>query len=183
MNNKLLPRLIGVTILAMFLISVGVSIGSMSSMTRVEYRDRVEVIEVTKTVSHLIRERVSFTAYWVNDYLGSVNITSSGLTTDYFDTNIMGWYTYQGHVVVATATTLCVEVQTGPCGNYNEYKDTHHYFNLFDVITIEVGGRSYSAIVLDSCGACNWDEELQRVDIFVSNYKFSIGKQKGSIIY
>ena len=98
MNNKLLPRLIGVIILAMFLVNVGISIGSMSSMTRVEYRDKVEVIEITKTVSHLIKERVSFTAYWANDAMGSSVMTSSGISTDYFVTN-------STHNVVAVATT------------------------------------------------------------------------------
>lgn len=138
------------------------------------------VINNTTSVPYKIKERVVFTSYWVN---GNDNLlTSTGHRTSQFDVNEYGWYTYQGHVVVATATHLCIRVSSGACGPY-EYQDTHHYFNFYDVIDIIIGGKTFSAIVMDSCGACNWDEDFQRVDIFVKGPSFSVGKVKGAIIY
>lgn len=144
---------------------------------------KVEVIEIKQFVSYLVKERVLFTSYYPNDSYGSNAMTSSGLTIDDFDVNEQGWFTYKGYVVVATATELCLNVKSGPCGRFNEPKDTHHYFKLFDTLQINVGGKSYKAIVLDSCGACNWDEDLQRVDVFVRDNKYVIPSKKGSIIY
>lgn len=142
-----------------------------------------EVIEIRQFVSHLVKERVIFTSYYPNDDYNTNHMTSSGLTTNDFIVNEQGWYTYKGYVVVATATELCLNVKSGPCGRFNEPKDTHYYFKLFDTLQINVGGKSYKAIVLDSCGACNWDEDLQRVDVFVSDQDYSFGTMKGAVIY
>lgn len=141
------------------------------------------VIHIKQTVSHLVKERVEFTNYYINDGYGTGITTSSGITVESFKVNERGWYTWEGYVVIATATNLCIDVTNGACGKYNEHKDTHHYFDLFDTLTIIVDNQEYSAIVLDSCGACNWDEEFQRVDIFIAHPKYTFGKKKGAIIY
>lgn len=169
------------------MITVGITTMSqdlvLSNIDSQEQIIEIRTIETKQTVSHYIKERVEFTNYYVNDGYGSTVTTSSGLTTDKFKINEKGWYTYNGKVVIATATNLCLEITTGACGKYNERKDTHHYFDLFDIVTITFDGIEYKAIVLDSCGACNWDTELQRIDIFVSGIEYSFGKTKGTVMY
>lgn len=147
------------------------------------YVPEIEVIVLHKNVSARIKERVEFTNFYPGDNMNTNTMTSTGHTISDFQVNENGWYTWQGKVVVATATTLCLEVENGPCGKFNEQKDTHHYFDLYDVVEIIFGGEHYQAVVLSSCGACNWDEALQRVDIFVAGSDYDFGKVKGGIIY
>lgn len=134
------------------------------------------------TPETLIRERVTLTSYYPGDPYASHHTTSSGLTTQDFQINENGWYTYKNYVVIAAATHLCVQVNSGACAPY-EYQDTHHYFDIGDTLHFIYNNKTYDAIVLDSCGACNWDEPLQRIDIFVSNKQSSVGKIEGSILY
>lgn len=112
---------------------------------------------------------VRFTNYYVGDGTGSGATVSVGLTTNNFQVNSRGWYTYKGRVVLATATTLCLEVKSGPCGRYNSLPNGYKANDLWDEVDIEFEGEIYPAVVLDSCGACFWDESKQRVDIFVTN--------------
>lgn len=155
------------------------------------FEEQLEPIEIihtnyiymTRDIAEITKERVVFTSYYNTDRYSTSTITSSGLTTSDFKINSNGWYTFKGHVVIGAATNLCIKVTSGACGKFNEYKDTHHYFDLFDIVDITLLGETYSAIVLDSCGACNWDEEYQRIDIFVSNSNYNIGKVKGAIRY
>lgn len=129
----------------------------------------------TKTTSNqVVKEtiepkEVRFTSYWVNDGTGSGNCTSSGLCTSDFDVNHKGWFTYQGKVVLASATYKCFYEETGACGKYNSLPDGYNIHNLHDELTIFIDGEMHDAIVLDSCGASFWEEERQRYDIFVSN--------------
>ena len=141
------------------------------------------IIVVSRNDATIMKERVVFTSFWPSDATGSGTITHSGLAISDFQLNENNWYTYHGMVVVATATTQCLESSKGSCGKYMEPLDTHHYFDLFSIIQIIVDGKTYDAIVLDSCGACFWDEEYQRVDIFVKDKNASVGKVKGAILY
>lgn len=152
---------------------------------RIEYVEvEVEkIITITRNESTLIKERVAFTSFWTGDSMKSGAITHSGLRISDFSINRNGWYTYKGMVVVATATNQCLESTSGACGRYMERKDTHHYFDLFDTLTIIINGKEYDAIVLDSCGACFWDEAHQRIDIFVASKQHSVGKTVGAILY
>ena len=45
------------------------------------------------------------TSFWANDGYGTGECTGSGLCSWDFDINENGWYTYQGKLVIATATT------------------------------------------------------------------------------
>lgn len=126
------------------------------------------------TVKHQTEEttepkEVRFTSYWVNDRTGSGDCTSSGLCIDDFDVNQHGWFTYQGKVVLASATYKCFYEETGACGKYNSLPDGYNIHNLHDELTIFIDGEMHDAIILDSCGASFWKEERQRYDIFVSN--------------
>lgn len=85
------------------------------------------------------------------------NITASGLTPNDFEINENGWFTYQGKLVVATASTRL---------GYTEMRT----YNLYDELTLNIDGIDYKAIVLDVCGAC---QRLNRIDLFVSSYIYA----------
>jgi hypothetical protein len=113
---------------------------------------------------------VRLTYYYVNDNTGSGQCTSSGLCIKDFKVNKYGWYTYKDKIVIATATYRCLNVKSGPCGKFNEIPEDFNIYNLHEVLTININGNFYEAIVLDSCGACMFKvngENTQRYDIFM----------------
>lgn len=125
---------------------------------------------------------IRITSYWTNDSTNSGSCTSSGLCTDDFDVNEYGWYTYQDKLVLAGATYTCFYAETGPCAKYNSLPDEFGIHALYDEVTIYINGQAYEGIILDSCGASFWKEEVQRYDLFVSNEKSMIDT-RGHIEY
>lgn len=124
---------------------------------------------------------VRFTSHHIGDYSGSGDTTASGLTVDDFEVNAEGWYTYNGKVVLASATYGCMMATTGACGQYMELPDGYSIHELFDEVVIYLNGTSYTGIILDACGASFWDEPLQRYDIFVVS-KDHMTDQSGYIL-
>lgn len=112
---------------------------------------------------------IRITSYWENDSTNSGSCTSSGLCTDDFEVNEKGWYTYQNKLVLAGATYMCFYAETGPCAKYNSLPAEFGIHDLYDEVTIYIDGQAYEGIILDSCGASFWKEEVQRYDLFVSN--------------
>lgn len=92
------------------------------------------------------------TSYWAYDEYGTGDTTATGLSPVNFEINQNGWYTYQGKLVIATASN---RLGTTSMRTYN----------LYDELTLNIDGVDYSAIVLDVCGACMRDS---RIDLFVS---------------
>ena len=87
----------------------------------------------------------------------SSDCTGSGLCSWDFEVNEHGWYTYQGKLVVATATQYLA--------NQGWYlADGVHTFRYYDEITLVIDGVEYQAIVLDSCGN---SMKTDRIDLFV----------------
>lgn len=99
------------------------------------------------------------TSYWADDGYGTGNCTGSGLCSWDFEVNDKGWYTYQGKLVVATATTYLAN-QGWYVGN------GVHLRKYYNEITLTIDGVDYKAIVLDSCGNCM---KTDRVDLYVSS--------------
>jgi len=99
------------------------------------------------------------TSYWADDGYGTGNCTGSGLCSWDFEVNDKGWYTYQGKLVVATATTYLA--------NQGWYlADGVHTYKYGDEITLNIDGVDYPAVVKDSCGNCM---KTGRIDLFVSS--------------
>ena len=99
------------------------------------------------------------TSFWANDGYGTGNCTGSGLCSWDFQVNENGWYTYDGKLVIATATTYLA--------NQGWYvADGVHLYRYGDEVTLVIDGVEYDAIVKDSCGNCM---KTDRVDLFVSN--------------
>lgn len=85
--------------------------------------------------------------------------TGCGLGIEDFGVNENGWYTYNGMLVVATATNYLL--------NYGwRYSDDVRLYNYYDVLILNIDGVDYEAIVLDSCGICM---TTGRVDLFVTD--------------
>ena len=88
----------------------------------------------------------------------SSNCTGSGLCSWDFGVNEHGWYTYNGKLVVATATQYL--------SNQGWYlADGVHTYRYYDEITLIIDGVEYQAIVLDSCGS---SMRTDRIDLFVT---------------
>lgn len=88
----------------------------------------------------------------------SSDCTGSGLCKWDFETNEFGWFTYQGKLVVATATMYLLNE------GFTLYDGVHTY-RYYDEITLNIDGVDYQAIVLDSCGS---SMKTDRIDLFVS---------------
>lgn len=141
--------------------------------------------EPTEKKIELNKIKIILTNYYVGDRSGSSGKTSSGLSAKDFGINNLGWYTYKGMVVMATATNLCLRVKSGACGKYNVLPDNYQIYDLFDTIDFLYKGKIYHGVVLDSCGACmriNKNEQHQRFDIFIKDKSSSFGKIFSEII-
>ncbi len=114
---------------------------------------------------------VRFTSYHPNDKTGSTKCTASGYCTKNFEISEEGFYMYEGKIVIATAVKRCTNSNTGVCANYNKLPKDFHHYDIYDELDISFNDKQYKAIVLDICGACYWEEEFQRYDIFVPNKK------------
>ena len=146
-------------------------------------------VEEYKEVEAETKTEVMFTNYYPNDKTGSTHSTGSGLTTENFEINELGWYTYKGRVVVATATDKCVESNYKGCDLYNEYEEGITYYTYGDELEIEFNGVRYEAVVLDSCGSSHdkeWLKEnakgLNLIDIYMVSEKYAFGKVTGYVI-
>lgn len=98
------------------------------------------------------------TSYYTNDGYETGSCTGSGLCAKDFRVNDKGWYTYQGKLVVATATPYLLKYGYGLASGVHTYR-------YYKEITLNIDNVDYKAIVLDSCGNCMI---TGRVDLFVS---------------
>lgn len=147
-------------ILILIIVILPVLIHKKEKATMKEYKVKQEKIQLEIAQAEYeepVVEETSYTtrmtSYYTNDGYGTSNITASGLTTNNFEINENGWYTYNGKLVIATASTRL---------GYTEMRT----YNLYDEITLNIDGIEYEGIVVDVCGAC---QRHNRIDLFVSN--------------
>ena len=99
------------------------------------------------------------TSFWANDGYGTGECTGSGKCSWDFGVNDKGWYTWQGKLVVATATTYLA--------NQGWYTAPGvHLYKYYEELVLTIDGVDYDAIILDSCGS---SMKTDRIDLFVSN--------------
>ena len=169
--------LLPTTMLTYFVKAVKIKVENL--IERVETREEQEELNKQNEIDNAIKQGIGqdyttklvrATYYHTGDGTGSTDTTASGLSTDNFKINDMGWYVYKGKVVVATAMNYCVISRRGICNAWN-YKHTETaYFDLYDTLFITVKGVTYEAIALDLCGRSMKNEN--KIDIFVSDKKF-----------
>lgn len=99
------------------------------------------------------------TSFYANDGYGTGECTGSGKCTWDFEVNDKGWYTYNGKLVVATATTYLAN---------QGWSVAHgvHLYKYWEELILTIDGVEYDAIILDSCGS---SMRTDRIDLFVSN--------------
>lgn len=84
-------------------------------------------------------------------------VTGCGLEFTYFDVNENGWFTYDGRLVIATATDYLL--------NYGwKLADGVRTYEYYQELILNIDGVDYLAVVLDSCGLCM---QTGRIDLFV----------------
>ena len=116
-----------------------------------------EIVKEPEVVSDSYTTRM--TSFWANDGYGTGECTGSGKCSWDFGVNDKGWYTYQGKLVVATATTYLA--------NQGWYvAEGVHLYKYYEELVLTIDGVEYDAIILDSCGS---SMKTDRVDLFVSN--------------
>ena len=117
------------------------------------------IIEEPQIVELPNNYQTRLTSFYANDGYGTGSCTGTGLCESDFQVNENGWYTYQGKLVLATATPYLLNYGYNLSNNVETYR-------YYDELQIVIDGINYDAIVLDSCGACMGDN---RIDLFVSN--------------
>lgn len=85
--------------------------------------------------------------------------TGSGKCIKDFSTNELGWYTYKGRVVLATATSYLLNKGWTK-------RNGMVYYKYNDTLDFVYKGKTYHGIVLDSCGACM---KSKTIDVFVKD--------------
>ena len=123
--------------------------------------EETKKVEQKQTVENNNSMQYRMTYYATDDGYGTGSVTASGKSTKDFQINENGWYTYQGKLVVATASTRLGKT------NQKTYK-------LYDELEITIKGKKYDAIVLDACGACM---KGKKIDLFVSSTKYGYDGQ------
>lgn len=119
-----------------------------------EYIEPVEEIYVEPVVEVSNEYTTRMTSFYPAE---SSDCTGSGLCSWDFGVNENGWYTYNGKLVVATATQYLA--------NQGWYLAPGvHTYRYYDEITLVIDGIEYQAIVLDSCGS---SMKTDRIDLFV----------------
>ena len=91
----------------------------------------------------------------------SSDCTGSGKCSWDFQTNDKGWYTWNGKLVLAAATTY-LQKSFGYVGGKK-------YFKYYDEVNVTIDGVEYRGIILDSCGACMKVTYEERLDLFVNS--------------
>ena len=118
-----------------------------------------DVIEEPQIVELPNNYQTRLTSFYANDGYGTGSCTGTGLCESDFQVNENGWYTYQGKLVLATATPYLANQGW-------HIADGVHLYKYYDEIILNIDGVDYEGIVVDSCGNCC---ETDRVDLFVSN--------------
>ena len=121
----------------------------------------VETMPENDTISqsNVTSYTTRLTSFYANDGYGTGSCTGTGLCENDFQVNENGWYTYQGKLVLATATPYLLNYGYGLADGIMTY-------NYYDEVTVIIDDISYQAIIVDSCGVCMVDN---RIDLFVSN--------------
>lgn len=115
--------------------------------------------EVAEDTNVLTTYETRMTSYYPQE---SSDCTGSGLCSWDFQANENGWYTYNGKLVVATATNYLLKYGFS-------LADGVHTYNYYDTLILNIDGADYEAIVLDSCGS---SMQTDRVDLFVSGAEY-----------
>ena len=120
--------------------------------------------EVIKAQEQPIRQ-YRLTSFYANDELKTGDCVGAGFCWWDFGINEKGWYTYDGKLVLAAATTYLQ--------NKFGTRDGITYFKYYDEVNVTIDGVVYPGIILDTCGACYRDV---RLDLMVQDGEHAIDR-------
>lgn len=148
-----------------------------------------EKIEVTsrgniepRNTNETVLTGYRITSYHPGDNCASGTKTGSGKTINNFQTMKIGnkdVYTYKGKIVVAAATEELLKSRYNVKGGGTR-QEGKHYFRYYDELQLQIDGKWYDCVVLDSCGASMWSGEF-RVDIYVPSASNVINRSNVSV--
>ena len=102
------------------------------------------------------KEKIRLTSFNDKSLRNSVKKGKVGTTNKNFKT-----YTYNGKEYIVIATAMKKTDWENPVSSYN-FKD-------YDVLTLEIEGQVYDAIVLDVCGACADSTNRLKIDLWTTD--------------
>lgn len=123
------------------------------------YLEQKKIEEQRKLLESRKTYETRLTSYYVGDNTETSITTGSGLDINDFQVNDKGWYTYNGKLVLATATNYLLNYGFNLADNVKTYK-------YYDELVLNIDGIDYQAIVLDSCGK---SMTTGIIDLFVTN--------------
>lgn len=110
-------------------------------------------------------KKYRLTSFYANDELKTGDCVGAGFCWWDFGVNEKGWYTYDGKLVLAAATTY-LQKKFGT-------REGITYFKYYDEVNVTIDGVVYPGIILDTCGACYRDV---RLDLMVKDGKSVIDR-------
>ena len=146
-------------------ITLGIS-ANIEIETKKEEPKKEEKVEPVIKEQQINKYTTRITSYWVNDECNSEDMTASGKSSKDFQLNDKGWYTWNGKLVIATASTRLGS-------------SSQKTYKLYQEVELLINGTTYQAVVLDVCGAC---QRNNRIDLFVKDRAHAID-QNIEIIY
>ena len=98
------------------------------------------------------------TSFWPAENNDENICTASGLCMQHMTENENGWYMYNGRLAIATASTRLGS-------------SSQKTYKLYQEVTLVINGKTYPAIVVDVCGAC---QRKNIIDLYVKDGAHSI---------
>ena len=102
------------------------------------------------------KQKIRLTSFSDQSLRNSINQNNVGVTNGSWKT-----YTYNGKTYLVLASAMNNTSWSNPKSSFN-FKD-------YDVLTLEIEGKKYDAIVLDVCGACANSTDVLKLDLWVNN--------------
>lgn len=132
-----------------------------------EVKNTENSVKTVENTPILEQNKIAFrlTSYYPEE---DTDCTGSGKCSWDFQVNDKGWYTWNGKIVLAAATTY-LQKSFG-------YVEGKKYFKYYDEVDVTIDGNTYRGVILDSCGACMKVTYEERLDLFVNSSKNAIDR-------
>lgn len=108
------------------------------------------------------KQQIRLTSFGDSQLRNSINQSNVGVTNGNFKT-----YTYNGKTYLVLASAMKNTSWANPKASFN-FKD-------YDILTLQIEGKTYDGIVLDVCGACATSTSILKLDLWTTNDSQSWG--------
>ena len=108
------------------------------------------------------KQKIRLTSFGDSTLRNSINQSNVGVTNGNFKT-----YNYNGKTYLILASAMKNTDWANPKASFN-FKD-------YEVLTLQIEGKTYDGIVLDVCGACAKSTDILKLDLWTTNDSQSWG--------